>query len=212
MVYGTYDNLEMIWLTKRYYDSNQNLASTISFEPYANWEKPLLENYVPKSSLDNDIIGDSLKTTGKHYRFYNKENIETKGRRYDFIYDDLGSTIEIKIDSNIYKNTFSFENGRLDSFNDKRYEYTDDGMKIEYIDGSESRQFYPSGVLKKIRFSDTSYRNYNEDGYPTDWDGISGSHRATYSDIDEKGNWTKSIFYREDKPAMVAERKISYYE
>ena len=122
---------------------------------------------------------------------------ETSGinSKSKFKYDDDGNRIE---------GTIYDEEGELAA--KLKNKYDDDGNMIE------EKQYDKEGEL--------TYKweyEYDDDGNPIEekhTDYLSDTKEKTtyeYEEYDKKGNWTKRIWYRDDKPYRIEEREIEYY-
>jgi YD repeat-containing protein len=181
-------------------------------EKFRDIEKGELEYSIEQEFNDdgNIVEGNS----------YNKEGELTSKSK--FKYDDDGNLIEETIYDKEGELTYKWE-----------YEYDDDGNLIE------SNRYNKEGELNfklKFKYDDGNLieeKQYNEEGELTDkWefkydddgnqikvkhtDYSSDTKETTtstykYEEYDKKGNWTKRVLYRDDKPYQIQEREIEYY-
>lgn len=98
------------------------------------------------------------------------------------------------------------------------YFYDAEGNKIrEEIEGMPNYwEFYPNGIIKKSFYGEGNYSENNEDGYVVkllvDRPRPTNVYKAKYDQLDEHGNWTRVIVYKNGVPNEYGERRIIYYD
>ncbi|MFJ1427832.1 hypothetical protein ACILD6_04405 [Capnocytophaga canimorsus] len=178
---------------------------------------------------ENGYNSDGSFVSKMIYKYDDKDNLieenwsDSSGNIYDgptYKYDDKGNQIE----KNHYHSDGSFEGKQI-------YKYDDKGNQIEL-----NNYNYDGDFVGKITCKYDDKGNKVEAEMHNDWNGFirlifkyddknnvvemnmydskEGSEdKITFKyEFDTKGNWVKLINYENDKPELIIEREIEYYQ
>lgn len=208
------------------YDDKGDVIERCFYDQEGSVDRKDIYKYDKKGNLieiDTDNMEGGLHNK-RIYKYDNRGNMTYLYYNFpsDFMtyrYDDKGNMIEER-EYLFSKIRYKFVNKYDDKGNRiERYEYSPEGRlkwktSYRYDDNNnliEERDYDPKKLIKTITYQyDEKSNVIGEKVY-----GSNGNLRYKYTyqyEYDERGNWLKEIWYKDEKPHRIREREIEYYQ
>ena len=176
------------------YDSNGNLKMSQYFDEAICESKELMRT--SKDVFEYNSYNDVIKQIDSTFYNYDCDDIDIDTSTYEY-HPKYVSGLKVEDDS--YKYEYDKERNMI------RRNLKGD---IQY------KEFYPNGIRKKKFINEDYYFEYNEDGYnkKSVFSLRSGKvYTYQYENMDQYGNWTRMVIYEDDRPYLIGNRVITYY-
>ncbi len=175
-----------------YYDGSLSWKYTYKYDSKVNRIEENWCNFAGKLYYKYTFKYDSRGNEIEKNEYDSDGSLSSK---FTYKYDSKGNEIE--------KNTYNSDGKLIRKYT---YKYGSKGNKIE------CNIYTSDGSL----IGEETYK-YDSKGNEIECKGYDLYQKYTYKnkyeyEYDKHGNWTKQIFYADDKPAEIVERKYEYYE